>query len=107
MFQNQVYGITVLDPKHGPAAQGTQKMRDRAALAPAPLTPPHISFIHTTLALSEEGPWLPLGHLPVPPLSRHRPHPGPSLLPSPHLNSSPPSWKRAPSFPAIPDCSAP
>lgn len=59
MFQNQAYGITVFDPKHGPATQGTQKMRDRAALAPAPLTPPHISFIHTTLALSEEGPGCP------------------------------------------------
>ena len=108
MFQNQVSGITVLDPKTWACDLGDPASERRGQpSAQAPLTLPTSPFIHTTLVLSQEGPGCPPVTCWSHHHSRHRPHPGPSLLPSPLLNFSPPSWKPAPSFPAIPDCSVP
>lgn len=59
MFQNQVYGITVLGPKTWACYSGDPENERRGSSRPSPSNPPHISFIHRTLALSEEGPGCP------------------------------------------------
>ena len=63
MFQNQVSGITVLDPKTWACYLGDRQVRDGGSPQPSPSNPLHISVHPHNSCL----PWLPPGHLLVPP----------------------------------------